>query len=44
MKKFILARIANTAVALSLFAAVISVGTASMWGMHQPKVPKSLLK
>jgi len=44
MKKQIFRYLAQAAGALSLFVAVISVGTASACGMHQPNVPKALLK
>jgi len=44
MKKQIFKYLATAAGTLSLFAAIISVGTASACGMHQPNVPKALLK
>ena len=44
MKKKIFAQIAKAAAGLSLFAAIVSVGTASMWGVYQPKVPQNLQK
>lgn len=42
MKKQIFSYLAKSVGALSLFAAIISVGTASCLGMHQPNVPKAL--
>ncbi|MPM92872.1 hypothetical protein SDC9_140008 [bioreactor metagenome] len=43
MKKM-LANVAKAATALSLFAAIISVGTMSCAGMYQPEVPEVLQK
>lgn len=44
MKNRMLSLIAKCAAAFALFAAFASVGTASMHGMYQPKVPERLLK
>jgi len=38
MKKQISKYLAQTVGALSLFVALVSVGTASVFGMHQPNV------
>jgi cyclic lactone autoinducer peptide len=44
MKKQLLVYLAQAAATLSLFAVFASVGTASIWGMYQPKVPEVLHK
>ena len=44
MKKQIFQYFAKAAVTLSVFVAFLGAGTASVFYMYQPKVPKSLLK
>ncbi len=42
MKRKIFVYMAKAVGSLSLFAAIISAGTASICGMYQPKVPEAL--
>ena len=44
MKKRFLASLATYSAVLAAFVVFIGVGTASAFGMHQPKVPEKLLK